>query len=461
MPKKSAINLQTDLFANESKAASDAILSVQQVTTRIKSLIEESIPALWIRAEISNLRKQASGHLYFTLKDESSQLSAVLFRANATSSALIKDGAQILAYGEISVYEPRGTYQIIVRAVMPDGHGRLQTEFNRLKEQLNREGVFSQKKPLPTFPKRVALITSPTGAALQDILSVIQRRNWPGEITIYPALVQGDTSAASLREQLIKAQFENFDLIILARGGGSLEDLWSFNDEALVRAIAACSTPTICAVGHEIDFTLSDFAADWRAETPTAAAEWLCSGADRMRENLRTLIDRYKNGQTKHFENLKTTLKHLQVSWIRLRPQTIINHYMQRLDDVESHLKLRVQQSFSQKSTQLAFFSALLHPKNAKRSLDQWPQKVSYLKKSLFERTQKHLTRLESHLSVLKMQLEASSLDRTLQRGFVLMQDDKGQFITQSQGLTKGQGLKAQFHDGQANLKVESTEVEC
>jgi hypothetical protein len=251
--------------------------SVSEFTRRVKLHLETGIRPAWIRGEISNLRAQASGHVYFSLKDAGAQLSAVLFRGDGMRQTVkLRDGLQVVVYGEISVYEARGQYQLIVRIVVDDGVGRLQREFEALKARLAAEGLFAaeRKKPVPAMPLTVGFITSPTGAAVQDFVRIIMRRKWCGRVAVLPAKVQGEGAATEMVGMLRLAQrLQIFDLLVIGRGGGSLEDLWAFNEEPLVRAVAECAVPIISAVGHEIDFTLCDFAADVRAETPSGGTD--------------------------------------------------------------------------------------------------------------------------------------------------------------------------------------------
>ncbi|HEY9156087.1 MAG TPA: exodeoxyribonuclease VII large subunit, partial [Opitutaceae bacterium] len=260
-----------------------------EYTREVKTLLESNIKPGWIRGEISNLRAQSSGHIYFSLKDSGAQISAVLFRGDAARQTVrLKDGLQVVVFAEISVYEARGNYQLVVRVVVEDGIGRLQREFEALKQRLAAEGLFeaARKLPIPKLPRTVAFVTSPSGAAAQDFIRIMLRRGWRGRLVILPAKVQGVGSAAEMVEMLALAhELAIFDLLVIGRGGGSLEDLWAFNEEILVRAVADSRIPVISAVGHEIDFTLCDFASALRAETPSAAAELITS-------NFVTQVDR-------------------------------------------------------------------------------------------------------------------------------------------------------------------------
>ena len=254
------------------------VLSVSELTGAVRALLEKQIGTVWVSGEITNLRAQSSGHIYFTLKDAGAQLGCVLFsREKVAQRDLLADGQKVLLQGEVTVYEARGQYQLIVRDVELQGVGALQVAFEKLKQKLAAEGLFAaeRKRPLPKFPARIGLITSPTGAAIRDVLHVVQRRNPALEIILAPARVQGQGAAEEIAEAIrtLNAFNSPLDLILVTRGGGSLEDLWAFNEEIVARAIFESAIPIVSAVGHEIDFTIADFVADARAATPSAAAE--------------------------------------------------------------------------------------------------------------------------------------------------------------------------------------------
>jgi exodeoxyribonuclease VII large subunit len=271
----------------------DKIYTVSEITKLIKEELESTFPLLWIEGEISNFHRHHSGHLYFTLKDAACQLRAVMFRSEAQRVAFeMKDGLQVVCRGRINVYEPRGEYQIIVEVVEPKGKGALQLAFEQLKEKLKKEGLFDPrfKKKLPLLPKKVGVVTSPRGAAIVDILRTLERRFARLHILIYPVKVQGEGAADEIVEGIdYFSQRPDMDVIIVGRGGGSIEDLWAFNEEQVARAIFACAIPVISAVGHEIDFTISDFVADIRASTPTAAAETVIEKEALFEEKIRNL----------------------------------------------------------------------------------------------------------------------------------------------------------------------------
>ena len=277
-------NDEAELFDRGEQADSSQtgrVESVSEFTRRVKVLLESGVRPGWVRGEVSNLRAQASGHFYFSLKDAGAQLACVLFRGDAARQGVaLRDGVQVVVFGELNVYEVRGQYQLVVRMVVDDGVGRLQKEFEALKRRLADEGLFdaARKQPIPSMPATIGFITSPTGAAVRDFIRILQRRGWCGRLLVLPAKVQGEGAAAEMAEMIAQAARTGvFELLVIGRGGGSLEDLWAFNEELLVRAVAACAVPVISAVGHEIDVTLCDFAADVRAETPSAAAELISS----------------------------------------------------------------------------------------------------------------------------------------------------------------------------------------
>ncbi len=411
--------------------------SVTEFTRRIKRVLEGGVRPGWVRGEVSNLRAQASGHVYFSLKDAGAQLSAVLFRGDAMRQTVkLRDGAQVVVYGEVSVYEARGQYQLIVRAVVEDGVGRLQREFEALKARLLAEGLFApeRKKAIPTMPLTVGFITSPTGAAVQDFARIITRRQWCGRVVVLPAKVQGEGAVAEMIAMLQLAErLAIFDLLVIGRGGGSLEDLWAFNEEPLVRAVAACRLPVISAVGHEIDFTLCDFAADLRAETPSAAAELITSHfvdcADRFRqadEGMAALLDAAMQRATAQLSHARSRLR-------LLSPAAQIEQGFLRLDDLGNRLGSALRHSTQERRRQLAEARAALQQRSPERRVQ-----------------------IESHkLLSLWKRLQGASPQSVLNRGFVIVRDHQGKPITRRAPLKTGQRLSTEFADGSADVRVE------
>jgi exodeoxyribonuclease VII large subunit len=458
-------------------------LSVGELTGRIKEMLEGAFPVLWVRGEVSNLRAQASGHCYFTLKDDRAQISAVMFRGDAARSRVaLRDGQQIVAYGQVSVYEARGQYQLIVRTVVADGAGRLQAEFERLKQQLAAEGLFAaeNKVPLPSMPRTIGFITSPTGAAVQDFIRILERRGWYGHLVVLPVKVQGEGAAAEMVAMLELAQhtgerreargerknrktkapsgeldlglmselsaganlelsplaprlLPSFDLLVIGRGGGSLEDLWAFNEEPLVRAVAECRIPIIAAVGHEIDFTLCDFAADVRAETPSAAAELISSefleGAGRAAVAAQRLDELATDTLERADDRLDAARNHLRL----LSPSAQIEQAWLRFDDLGNRLGAALRQ-------------AVVRPREALAAARAGLDRASPETRVRFE---------SQRLLGLWKRLQAASPASVLNRGFAIVRDEAGQPLARRAEVAAGQGVEIQFADGAVNARAE------
>ena len=394
---------------------SETVWSVSDLNREVKACLEANFGAIWVRGEVSNLRVQPSGHSYFTLKDDGSQIRAVLFRGDAIRmETLPKEGEQFAVYGDLSVYEPRGEYQIRIRHLLAIGEGRLNREFERLKKKLNEEGLFDpdRKQPIPELPRRVAIVTSPTGAAFLDFISILRRRDWRGEVLLFGAKVQGTAAPAEILSALRSAEnFPKVDLIVIGRGGGSAEDLWAFNDETLVRAVSTCSIPVISAVGHQIDFALTDFTADFRAETPSAAAERISSDFLRQRELLAILGKSLQDTTSDRLDGLRAKLDLSDARIKSISPKSRIESSYQRLDDLQDRL--------------------------------------GYV-------TNESLARLAMKLESFGQRLDGSSLKKTLKRGFTFLRDQEGKSISSKSDLIQDQSVTATFADGDASLRVES-----
>lgn len=316
------------------------ILTVSDLTGLIKSALEESFYDIWMEGEISNLRIPTSGHVYLTLKDKASQIRAVIFKSSARNIKFeLKDGMHIICHGKITVYDVRGEYQIVIDTVEPQGIGALQLAFEQLKEKLFKEGLFDakRKRPIPLLPGKIGIITSPTGAAIRDMLNIINRRFANVHIIINPVPVQGEGAGIEIARAIEEMNgFEDIDVVIVGRGGGSLEDLWAFNEEVVARAIYNSRIPVISAVGHEIDFTISDFVADLRAPTPSAAAELVVKNKQDLMESLSHIFSRLKNGIKTLFDAKRSVLRE-EIRAMK-DPATRINEYIQRIDDLSIRL---------------------------------------------------------------------------------------------------------------------------
>ena len=411
--------------------------SVSEFTRRVKVLLESGVQACWVRGEVSNLRAQTSGHIYFSLKDAGAQLSAVLFRGDATRQTVkLRDGQQVVVYGQVSVYEARGQYQLVVRAVIEDGVGRLQQEFERLKRRLADEGLFAaeKKRAIPAMPVTVGFITSPTGAAVQDFMRILTRRGWRGRLVVLPAKVQGDGAAAEMVAMLELAQeLKIFDLLVIGRGGGSLEDLWAFNEEPLVRAVAGCAVPVISAVGHEIDFTLCDFAADVRAETPSGAAELISSMFIQCAERAAQAAAAMATAGEGAVEDAAARLDHARSRLRLLTPAAQIEQGFLRLDDFSNRLASALRATLQLRRQQLGEIRARL----AHSSPETRVQLGSHQLLSLYKR------------------LQAASPASVLHRGFAIVRDEQGQPVARRAAIRAGQQLRAEFSDGSVKVQAE------
>jgi exodeoxyribonuclease VII large subunit len=336
------------------------ILTVTQLTAQIKNLLEGAFPEVWVEGELSNLSIPQSGHAYFTLKDEHAQVRAVMFRSSLRFLKFtLQHGIQVLCRGRVSVYDPRGEYQLILDYIEPKGVGALQLAFEQLKARLDKEGLFDldRKKPLPLLPRRIGIITSPTGAAIRDMLRVIKRRHPRMNILLYPVPVQGIDAAPALVEAIRYFNSEkSVDVMIIGRGGGSLEDLWAFNEEPVARAIAASNIPLISAVGHETDYTISDFVADLRAPTPSAAAEMVVESEERFRDTIHALEARLIGRMEQMIETARASLREN----IRLLgdPGRRLEQVVQRVDELVRRMALGLRQHVRRDRAQLTALTA-------------------------------------------------------------------------------------------------------
>ncbi len=334
-------------------------LSITQINTVIKGLVDDLVPSVWIAGEVSDVSKPRSGHIYFSLKDDTSVIRAVMWRSTAARMKFeLKDGHQVVGLGKIDVYVPRGSYQISFQSLQPQGEGALQLAFRQLHEKLQREGLFeaSKKKQLPKFPQRIGFVTSTSGAAIRDFLEMLRSR-WPlSDVLIIPATVQGSTAAREIAAGIRLAQkiFPRLDLLVVGRGGGSMEDLWCFNEELVVRAIADCDLPTISAVGHEIDVTLSDLAADVRALTPSDAAIRAVPSLSEIQESLDASENRSNKAMHRILQNLQLQLNRLSERPVLVRPEEVLLRKEQILDELSQRIDRAIGNSLQAKSLRLA-----------------------------------------------------------------------------------------------------------
>lgn len=340
------------------------IQTVSELTGEIKDLIEGNLPEVWVRGEVSNCLKANSGHVYFTLKDEGAQIAAVVWRNTAARFRFeMHDGLQVVVNGGVEVYKPRGSYQVIVRQLIPQGVGALELAFRQLHAKLEAEGLFhpARKRPIPRFPKRIALITSPIGAAVRDMIQVITRR-WSGaDLIIVPVKVQGDGAAQEIATALRNVhRLPDVDVVICGRGGGSLEDLWAFNEEVVARAIAACQRPVISAVGHEIDVTIADLVADVRALTPSEAGERVVPDRAEVTRALDNLQQRLVSGLKNRAGKARLQLDGLRSRRVFVRPFQRVHDEMTRIDELDVRLRRAIRQRAVASKQQLDLAAATL-----------------------------------------------------------------------------------------------------
>jgi len=444
-----------------SQFGEDETFTVTEFTRRIKRLLEGSIGPEWIKGEVSNFRRQASGHLYFSLKDENAQLPVVMFRGNAAGLEFeLDNGAEIAVFGELSVYEPHGRYQLIARSAIASGQGRLHREFERLKKKLFEEGLFDteRKKPLPLAPRRVAFITSPSGAAIQDFIRILKRRGWGGSLTVVPATVQGADGANSLRKALRFVQKrDQFDLVVLGRGGGSLEDLWCFNDEKLARLLAETSVPTISAVGHEIDFSLTDFVADVRAETPSAAAEMISSAyleclnrLEYIRESLNEITDDGILEIRRFLADFSARLK-------AVAPQRSVETAKLRIDELSSRLQLALSGEISKSREAVSNCKLAFGKLRPDRVASEFRRRLVESSKRLDDNWERRRADVKHELSEARARFRSLSPKATLKRGYAILSREDGTTLTSALDVSQSRRVRATLSDGDRWLSVEDS----
>ena len=413
----------------------DEYITVSKVTDYIGELIgsDSNLKHIFIKGELSNVKLYRSGHLYFTLKDEESQIRGVMFGARYKLKFKPKDGMKVLIEGKIEVYKNYGTYQLYVSEISKDGIGDLHRKFEELKEKLNKEGLFdeSHKKKIPNFPKRIGVVTAANGAAIRDIITTIQRR-WPFcEVLLFPSLVQGDKAAENIVYQIKRSEKFNLDTLIVGRGGGSIEDLWSFNEEIVARAICDCNTPVISAVGHEIDFTISDFVADLRAATPTAAAEIAVPPYEEIKNGINQLSLRANLAINKTLDENKSKLDNIVSKQLFTAPCELYAPKEMMLDNVVRRL-------------QYSSESLIMRNKN----------KLDLLKNSNVLKNPENIIKNQKENYLLQLsKLEILNPLNTLKRGYTLAKIE-GKVVSSAKQLKSGDNLEVEFEDGNVNTKV-------
>ena len=441
------------------------VLSVTELTWQIKRLLEEKVGEVWVTGEVTNLRSQSSGHSYFTLKDADAQLGCVLFRGELqVDRSLLQDGRKVTLGGEVTVYEPRGQYQLRVTEVELQGIGALQVAFEKLKQKLKAEGLFAteRKRPLPRYPQLIGLVTSPSGAAIRDVLHVVERRNPSLEIILAPCRVQGEGAAMEIARAIrllnefhaaqsaMGDRLSAIDLILVTRGGGSLEDLWAFNEEVVARVIFESALPVVSAVGHEIDFTISDFVADLRAATPSAAAELITEGVFASCQFVSEATARIKQLARRQMDDKRYKVSQTTQRLARVHPRRRLNEWLQRSDDAQTSLLRCVKQGARQRG--LAWqnlFDRLARVRPAVL-LRQRGEVFGQVERRLQEQVQRLLDVRRNALAALEGRLRLLGPEQVLARGYSITTDAAtGKVLREAKEVRSGQRLKTRLKAGE------------
>jgi exodeoxyribonuclease VII large subunit len=456
------------------------VFSVSRLNREVRVLLERGLGVLWVEGELSNFSQPASGHWYFSLKDRDAQLRCAMYRLrNSLVGFTPRAGMQVLVRGRISLYEPRGEYQLIVEHLEEAGVGALRREFERLKSRLAAEGLFAleRKRTFPRFPRRIGVITSPSGAALHDILKILARRYPPAAVLLYPTAVQGAAAVPTLVAALGTASARaECDVLILARGGGSLEDLWAFNDERVARAIYACALPVVCGVGHEIDFTIADFVADARAPTPSAAAELVVPDRVACLEALARSAQRLEGSMRRELRIGAARLESVGRRLNLAHPGVRLQQQMQRLDDLAQRLAGSARGTIHREGQRVAELRARLQQHSPRHALGEWGARNQSLQLRLARAMREHgnraaarseqlqarleraarqcLARAEQRLALAQRGLDAVSPLATLTRGFAIVKRADGTVLTDAAAAAVGEEIEARLARGILTARV-------
>jgi len=442
---------------------SDRVYTVSELTRNIRALLEENFGHVWVCGEVSNCRFHSSGHVYYTLKDDQSQISVVFFRADARRLKFkLEDGLQINVGGRIGVYEKRGNYQLIAATAEPVGYGALQLAFEQLKNRLGEEGLFDEehKKPLPRFPQRIGVVTSPTGAAIRDILHVIDRRFSTVEVVLCPSAVQGEGAAEEIAAAIQTLDAEgNVDVIIAGRGGGSLEDLWAFNEEVVARAIYDCETPIVSAVGHEIDFTISDFVADLRAPTPSAAAELVVRERESIISEIAELRESLIHSVGSRLTELDHRLELAVSSYGFRRPSDMLLQYEQQLDDMRERIVELQRRRLDDLQNRVTVARKRLSALRPDRLIVSLGDRVKSVGRMLRERAANGVNMRRAALAELAAKLDSLSPLAVLARGYsIAYRLPAGEILRDTSETRKGDRIRVRLHRGSLACAVEQVE---
>ncbi|ELA9866371.1 exodeoxyribonuclease VII large subunit [Vibrio parahaemolyticus] len=434
------------------------IFTVSRLNAEVRLLLENEMGIVWLVGEISNFSAPVSGHWYLTLKDSRAQVKCAMFRGNNRRVTFKPaNGNQVLVKARLSLYEPRGDYQLIIESMQPEGDGRLQQEFEELKMKLAAEGLFAQtnKLPLPEHPKRVGIITSKTGAALYDILDVLKRRDPSLPVVIYPTMVQGDDAAIQIAQAIGRANSRNeCDVLIVGRGGGSLEDLWCFNNEILARTIAASQIPIISAVGHEVDITIADFVADVRAPTPSAAAELVSRDNSHKDQSLVAKQHKLASAMRYYLSQQKQQSAQLLHRLERQHPSYQLQRQSQQLDELDMRLRRAMQRFIDTRQQAVERKHHRLQLNSPVKHLAQQKSRLERIEHKLMDAMDRKLLTMRHQLAIAAEKLDTVSPLATLKRGYSITQTDQGKVVTSADDVKTGDLLVTRLANGEIHSTV-------
>ncbi|MDE3063753.1 MAG: exodeoxyribonuclease VII large subunit [Acidobacteriota bacterium] len=452
---------QLDLAFDAEKSAR-RIWPVHLLVEELRERVEAEWMDVLVEGEVSNLRPAPSGHLYFTLKDADAQLPVVLFRRQALLLRFRPaEGTHVLVRGRVSIYAQRGQLQLVGETVEPLGTGALQLAFEQLKEQLKAEGLFdtARKRALPAYPHRVAVVTSPTGAVIQDFLRIVERRHSRLQVVLYPVTVQGESAPGEIEQALHDLnEMEGVDLVVLARGGGSLEDLAAFNSERVARAIAASRLPIVSAIGHETDFTISDFVADLRAATPSAAAELVTAQLHGVEERLAELVNRLDRAVRFHMLRFNRQLDALAAEGVEWKVTSQIHRSTQRLDDLCMRMEMTTRQRLRQLTREVEAGAAAVQQHDPRQRLVSMQLRLAAAGDRLRRAQERRLQASQMQCGALEARLQSLSPLAVLQRGYAIVADGNGAIVRSTRQLAPGSSVVTRLHDGTFLSTVETTQ---